>query len=108
MANEPQEAAWLHVQRSVSIVELAEAAGVPETLVRELVEYGALVPADPQSGEWSFSAAYVMRVRKAARVCGDLELETPAMALAISYLERIETLEEEVRRLRAQIARPRG
>jgi len=41
-------------------------------------------------------------VRKAARLCGDLELETSAMALVVSFLERIQELEAQVRRLRAQ------
>jgi len=45
-------------------------------------------------------------VRTAARVCNDLELETRALALALSYVERIHRLEEEVRRLTAQLGEP--
>jgi chaperone modulatory protein CbpM len=108
MANEEREMMWLYTQRSITLVELAEASGLPEATLRELVEYGALAPSDPQALEWSFSAECVTRVRKAARLREDLELETPALAVALSFLERIARLEDEVRRLQAQLARPRG
>jgi hypothetical protein len=47
-------------------------------------------------------------VRTAARLYHDLELETNALALILSYLARIHQLEEEVRRLNAQLGEPRG
>ena len=106
MATEQEDALWLHAQRQVSIIELSQSCGVSEALVRELVEYGALAPADPGAEEWCFTADCVVRVRIAARLCGDLELETPALALVLSFLERIDELEAEVRRLSAQLAVP--
>jgi chaperone modulatory protein CbpM len=102
MADERDEVMWLNAQREISIVELAQASGLTEATVRELVEYGALAPRDPQAPQWSFSATCVATVRKAARLGNDFELETPAMALLISFLERIDQLEDEVRRLDAQ------
>jgi hypothetical protein len=107
MATENDDALWLHSQRQISIVELAQSSGLTETAVRELVEYGALAPADPQAREWAFSADRVVLVRAAARLCTDLELETRALALVLSVLERIDRLEGEVRQLQAQIAAPR-
>jgi chaperone modulatory protein CbpM len=107
MAAEDEDVFWLHSQRQVSIVELAQSSGLTETTVRELVEYGALAPADPQAREWSFSADCVVRVRSAARLCTDLELETHALALVLSFLERINRLEGELRHLQAQLAAPR-
>jgi chaperone modulatory protein CbpM len=107
MAAERDEILWLNERVLVSIAELSECTGVTQAQLRELVEYGALAPADPQAGEWTFSADWVVSVRAAARVCHDLELETPALALALSYLERIHRLEEEVRRLSAQLGEPR-
>lgn len=107
MAAEDEDALWLHAQRQVSIVELAQSSGLTETTVRELVEYGALMPADPQAREWAFSADCVVRVRTAARLCTDLELETGALALVLSFLERINRLEGDVRNLQAQLVAPR-
>lgn len=95
------DAVWLHAQR-ITLVELSEACGLPVATVEELVEYGALAPADAAG---TFRAECVARVRDAVRLCGDLELETHAMALVVRFLGRIDDLESEVRRLRAQLPR---
>ena len=106
MAVERDVALWLDAREHVSLAELAECAGLSAADLRELVEYGALVPADPQADEWVFSADCVVSLRVAARVCRDLELETAAIALVLSYLDRIRSLEEEVRDLQAQLGGP--
>jgi chaperone modulatory protein CbpM len=93
---------WMDTRTKLTLVELAECCGIPENVVCELVEYGALSPSGTLPAEWAFSAECAVSVRKAARLCSDLELETPAMALVISFLERIQELEAQVRRLRAQ------
>ncbi len=106
MTVERDDILWLDERVHVTISELAECTGVTEAVLRELVEYGALAPADPRAVEWTFSADWVVMVRTAARVCQDLELETRALALTLSYLERIHRLEDEVRRLAAQLGEP--
>ena len=93
---------WLHERHEVSIVELAQCAAVSEAEVRELVEYGALSPIR----EWTFSASCVARVRAAMRLRDDLELGTPEVALVLTFLERIESLEAQVRQLSAQMQSP--
>jgi chaperone modulatory protein CbpM len=102
---ENDEAAWLHAESRVTLVELAHTSGLPEDVIRELVDYGALAP-EPAAGEWCFSAECVVRVRKAARLRNDLELETGSLALVLSFLERIQHLEAQVRHLHAQLAGP--
>ena len=93
---------WLHVHREISIVELSECSGVSETELRELVEYGALSPLSPDQ----FSAECLVRLRTAVRLRDDLELETTAFALVVSFLKRIEELEARVRELKAQSPGP--
>lgn len=100
------EALWLHAGGQVTIVELAAASGLAEDLLRELVEFGALAPVTIEATEWCFSADCVVRVRTAARLRTDLELETPALALVLTYLERIQRLETELRHIRAQLVAP--
>lgn len=102
---ERDDVLWLHARHEITIVELAECAGLEEGEVRELVEYGALSPTDAQA--WTFSADCVSRVRAAARLRADLDLETPTLALVLSFLERIDTLEAQVRNLAAQLQAPR-
>jgi chaperone modulatory protein CbpM len=101
MATEHDDVMWLYTHEQVSIIELAHSSGLPESLLRELVDYGVLSPADPQAAEWHFSADHVVTVRAAARLRNDLELETPVLAMTLSFLERIGRLESEVRHLRA-------
>ena len=105
MAPEHDDAVWLHAGHRVTIVELSECSGLGEDVLRELVEYGALAPADPDAAELAFSARCVASVRTAARLSGDLELETRALALVITFLERIDELEGRVRELDAKLPR---
>jgi chaperone modulatory protein CbpM len=93
---------WMDTRTQLTLVEVAECCGISEAEVRELVDYGALNPSGGRPQEWAFSAECVVSVRKAARLCHDLELDPSSMALVVSFLERIQELESQVRRLRAQ------
>jgi len=104
---EHEDVVWLHGEAEITLVELAQSTGLPEAVVRELVDYGALEPAAEGGAQWCFRAECVARVRTAARLRNDLELETPALALVLSFLERIQRLEAQVRHLHAQVAPPR-
>ena len=93
---------WLEAQAQVTIVEVARCSGLAEETLRELVDYGAL-----EARGDMLPGACVGRLRIVARLAGDFELETPAVALLLRYLERIEALESELRYLHAQVAAPR-
>ena len=105
MAHEHEDAVWFHAEHRITIVELAECSGLREEVLRELVDYGALSPVDPGAREPDFNARCVASVRAAARLSNDLELETPALALVISFLERIDALESRLRELNAKLPR---
>ena len=102
MADE-YDAVWLEAHARVTLVELSRCSGLDEATLRELVEYGALSAAEGET----FAGECVGRLRQAARLRTDLELETAALALMLRFLERIESLEGEVRHLHAQISAPR-
>ena len=96
-----EHAVWLHAGETLTIEELAGASGFTVAEIHELVAYGALTPA----AEAAFSAGCVGCVRRAARLRDDLELDMPALALVVSFLERIETLESELRKLTSRLPR---
>jgi chaperone modulatory protein CbpM len=106
MTVEREEALWLYAEGRVTLAELAQFSGLPDEVLEELVDYGALRPQPPGEGR-AFSGDCVKRLRAAARLRNDLELDTPALALALSFLERIQSLENELRQLEARLARPR-
>ena len=103
MATEPGNAEWVGEEGWVSMEELATLSGLPESALRELVEYGALVPADPQAR--TFGGHCVVTVRAARRLREDFELDLNAMALVLSFVERVRALEAEVDALRARMPR---
>lgn len=102
------EAVWLETEQEFSLGELSELSGLPERVLRELVDYGALAPTDPGAARWTFGASVVVTVQTAARLGGDLELEPQALALALTLIGRIRELEAEARTLRAQLPRRLG
>lgn len=104
-ANEPAETAWMTEHTEVTLAELAALSGLPEELVCELVECGALAPAGASRIQWTFSARCVVSMRTAGRLRNDFELDANALALALSLLERIHELESQLHAAKAQIPR---
>ena len=89
----------------IALEELVRASGLTQAEIVELVEYGVFEPSGGAPVEWRFSARYIAVARRAARLRSDFELNLSGLALALTYLERIEELEAEVQRLRAQLLR---
>jgi chaperone modulatory protein CbpM len=102
MRIETLDARWLVEGVELTLEELAEATGVPESLLAELVEAGALEPQPRQARGWTFTAHCVSTVRSAGRLREHFELDAAGLSVALRLLERIEALEREVRMLRAR------
>lgn len=105
MKLEQADVMWLDAQCECSIAELVRLSGLSEAELRELVDYGALAPINPQETEWTFSGDIVLTVQAAGRLRDDLELDAQTLALTLTLLERIRELEAEVGNLRAQLPR---
>jgi chaperone modulatory protein CbpM len=105
MELEQTDAVWLDDRLEFSFAELARFSGLSEAELRELVDYGALVPNNPQEAEWSFSGDIVVTVQAAGRLRADLELDPQAIALALTLINRIRDLEAQLSNLRAQLPR---
>ena len=105
MATEPAEAAWLNEEGRVSLDELAALSGLTDSALRELVDYGVLQPVDAADAQWKFSARWVVVARTACRLRNDFELDLNALALTLSFLDRIRDLEAQLRSVHAQLPR---
>ena len=105
MATEQDDWAWMNENCRVTLAELAALSGLPDATLVDLVECGALAPVDPEEAPLTFSAHCVVSMRKAGRLRNDFELDSNALAVALSFLERIRELEEQLRAAHAQIPR---
>ena len=97
---------WLDEVQSVTLPELARVCGISTDDVDELVEYGALQPLQTGPAEADlrlFSADCVTRMRTASKLRLDFDLDLFAVALLLDHIQRIETLEQKVRSLQAQL-----
>ena len=111
MKVELTDAQWLHEHAEISIEELAELSGLSAELLRELVDYGALVPINAQvpinveSAQWSFTADCIVAVRTVSRLREDFDLDANALSVALMLIERIHGLEAQLRELQTQFPR---
>jgi len=108
MKVELTDAQWLSEHAEVSIEELSELSGLSPELLRELVDYGALLPTNVQSAQWTFSADCVVAVRSVSRLREDFDLDANALSVALMLIERIRGLEAQLRELQTQFPRLRG
>ena len=96
MADAPlQPARW---DETVELEELIESSGLAQEEVLELVELGVL-ECDGGTTRLTFVSHTVIQARRAARLRDTFGLNTPGMALALTYLARIERLEQRLREL---------
>lgn len=102
MKTESNDAQWLHERAEVSFEELTELSGLAPELLRELVDYGALVPVDVHAALWSFATECVVAVRTVSRLREDFDLDTSALSVALNLVERIHVLEAQLQELQSQ------
>jgi chaperone modulatory protein CbpM len=102
MRVELTEAIWFE-EHAVTLSELAELCDLPQSLLEELIGAGAIVPLENVSAEHRFGAQALATARTARRLRSDFDLDSPALLLALSLLDRVHELEQQVRALRARL-----
>ena len=105
MSSEHTDVLWLDEHHEITFMELAESSGLSAEELRELVDYGALVPTSQPAAPMTFSGNCVVIVRTACRLRNDFDLDPHALALALKFMDRIRELEAQLRELRAQLPR---
>ena len=88
----------------VALEEFLSASGLLHHELVELVEIGVVQPAGA-TPVWTFHSRTIVQVRRVVRLRDDFGLNAAGMALALTYLERIETLEARLRQLEASQGR---
>ena len=97
-----------YTQRSLlPVSEVARLADIHPDFVVRLMDLGLVDPAETMP-EPFFTVAAVLRVRRIVRIHKDLGVNWAGMGVVMDLLARIDDLEHEVARLRAELAKERG
>lgn len=96
-------AALLSEHLEIELRDLERSTGLSAGEITELVEYGVFQPAGEAPQQWRFSARCIGLGRRASRLRNDFDLDPAGLALVASLLERIDELEGELARVRAQL-----
>ncbi len=105
MKPEQTEAVWLDEHCEYSFAEIVRCSGMSEAELRELLEYEVFAPRASRGAEPTFGGDVLGMIQAARRLHEDLELDTQALALALTLIGRIHELEAELRGLRAELPR---
>jgi DNA-binding transcriptional MerR regulator len=101
MANFTQELILWRTEHSLlTLVDLANTAGVHPELVEKFVDYGLIEPSAGTGSGPLFPAAAVRRLRCIMRLRGDLGVNLAGVAVILEMSERIEHLQRELKVLR--------
>ncbi|MGB9428640.1 MAG: chaperone modulator CbpM [Gammaproteobacteria bacterium] len=103
MRVELTEVQWLDAQHELSLGEFLQLSGLPETELRQLVDYGVITPLNPAATSWTFGANYVPAARTACRLRRDFDLDIQGLTVAMTLIDRVHELENRILQLSAQL-----
>lgn len=95
---------FLDAETRIGLDELLRSSGLARDEVAELVAYGVF-QAHGEAHDWTFTSQTIVVARRAARLRSDFGLNASGMALALTYVERIEALERRIRELECGLLR---
>jgi len=87
----------------LTLSELSQSVRVSTDTVVTIVECGIVEPRGNRPQQWLFEPQMVGLIQRACRLQHDLELDWPAVALALDLIEDVHKLREENQRLRRQL-----
>lgn len=87
----------------LSLTELTQSVRLSTDTVITIVDCGIVEPRGDQPQQWLFEPHMVKLIQRACRLQRDLELDWPAVALALDLTEQLRQLREENERLRRQL-----
>ena len=93
----------LREDRRVSLTELKQVSGLTVREIEELVDFGVLKVQGKDPDNWIFSSHCITVAHKAIRLKNDFDLNPSGIALALTYLERIQELETRLNELECQL-----
>ena len=88
----------------LTLTELTQSVRVTTDTVITIVDCGIVQPRGEQPQQWLFEPQMVKLIQRACRLQRDLELDWPAVALALDLIEDLHKRREENQRLRRQLA----
>lgn len=88
-----------------TLVELCQTVDISQDELVEIVEFGVIVPLQPEQVRWEFDYPALSHLRRARPLRAELDLDWPGIAMALTLLERVGELQKENRRLHRQLAR---
>jgi chaperone modulatory protein CbpM len=96
---------WICIdeRENVKASDLCRACGLSLGDLRELVDYGSLLPLRGEDDEQVFAGSCIAPLRELSRLRVDLDLDQFTMALVLGYLNRISVLEERLQVLQEQV-----
>ncbi|RXZ38523.1 hypothetical protein D9O50_03070 [Oxalobacteraceae bacterium CAVE-383] len=103
---------WLNDREVCSARHLAEVSGLSDEEIEELVEMGVLAPVEQPGAPMdaplprAFHLRCIVTVKAARRLRDDFELDRNGLVLALTLLQRIDALQDELGALRARIVPP--
>ena len=83
----------------LTLSELCRACNIQAEQVLELFEQGLLEPQPGDANSWRFTGIIVRRVKRAAKLQRDLEVNWAGAALALELIDELDRLREQLRRL---------
>lgn len=90
----------------LSFAELCLCAEISKETMLELVQNDIATPYEgTQPHEWQFDVACVIKVKKAARLHRDLDIDLADLYLVLNLLDEIEQLKNENAQLKQQLGR---
>ncbi len=94
---------WLDDGDACTAEHLTDVSGLSSAEFDELVEVGVITPMDGMIGIRRYRQGYIVTAMIARRVRDDFELNLHGVALAMTLMQRIDVLQQELAAARARL-----